>query len=959
MGDRYLYDSLSTAEGGINSLLSPQLLPRNTLAWSVNATIRGGYIQPRPPLFQQTITYPSDSVRSAVEGGYFQGAGYYRPDYGSQQLVAQISGRLFTFTPQSADTWLCAEITIPGDPNSSTATQAWMNQAEKWMIITDGSAKLPIFYDGATTRRSYGPSVVLATTKAIGTFPDPRVIGEIITVELTAPYTGPFNVPVLFNNEFYQPISSPSTSYQVILTNQTAVNGSVVPQGSQIVVRSGIIGNVVVGGSMPANYPTIIKLSSVAGLSRGMTVMITAGAATTTVNPVTSFAINSIHPVGYGDGYIALDPILPPGQPPGAASRLAYFGTITIATTTPSGAVAQLYISSTSPDVIIGNTTLLFSNPEIGSDVTVSIDAQYSGPDGQSVWIGSSQYLIRSGPEAPASASLNLINLSDTADAGGAIPAEDILSVPELPAGRMGAYGLGHQCMCLTDGISFLYGDTVGGPSGTQANNYRDAVLKTTENDFLDSRGSFKLPTSGETIQSMTFTAILDAAYGQGPLQIGTQSTIFTCAVPTNQADWAALENPIVTETLIGKGPLAQNSTILANSDTIFRAPDGIGSLVYARREFITNWGNTPISTEVYRALSPDNVALLSVASAVTFDNRFLHTNRPTSGPSGIYHKGTVALNFDPVSSLKSKAASCWESLWTGTNTLQYIFGTFNNVDRCLLFAYDEVSGAIQLWDQLKSETAQYKDNGETDIEWSFETACIFKPQERDKSMPIVRLWNGRMHVSNIVGDVNIKVFYRPDFWPCWIKWNEFDLCATVDTSNTNSRPGYLDPIGFGEPSGTDCESGNNRPMRSGRFFQIRVEVTGKCTIMGMDFAAVPEPTIHFPAPKCEAYDCQTLVCSNESDYAYNMNATPRPNPATMYGNSQRVYQLCNSDAVVVPVPYFSSPGWISYNSTGGVVFAPNIYYATTQAAADAQADAALAEFVVNQLARNYDCVRP
>ena len=938
MGDRYLYDALSTSEGGINSLLSPQLLDRNTLAWSVNATIRGGYIQPRPPLLQQTVTYPSDAVRAAVESGYFQGASYYRPDYGSQQIVAQFSGRLFTFTPDSTSSWTCAEITLAGDPNSATATQVWMNQAEKWLIITDGTEKLPLFWDGSTLRRSYGPSVVLATTKAIGTFPSPRVIGEIITVELTSAYTGPYNVPVLFNGEFYQPIpgggGGGGTEYSAILENLSDTPGSMIPSGSQIVSN--------------ANLGIMVSHSSYHTLpGSGATLFV-------------DIEVNVPVPPSVQTGSLFIG-----SQLFGRTSLDASSTQLTLRafTTSPppisDGSIVAASNTGAFPTVVVAVTGEDATVPAVNSSVTVPLSSAYTGAAGTLVWIADKQYRITGGSSPTPGTSLNLINLSDTSDAGGAIPAENILSVPELPAGRMGAYGLGHQCMCLTDGISFLYGDTVGGPSGTQANNYRDAVLKTTENDFLDSRGSFKLPTSGETIQSMTFTAILDAAYGQGPLQIGTQSTIFTCAVPTNAADWAALENPIVTETLIGKGPLAQNSTLLANSDTLFRTTEGIGSLVYARREFITNWGNTPISSEMYRALSRDTVSLLSVASAVTFDNRFLHTNRPITGPNGTYHQGTVALNFDPVSSLKSKSASVWESLWTGTNTLQYLFGTFNNSDRCLLFAYDQVSGANQLWEQLKSETSQYQDNGDTDIEWSFETACIFKPQNRDNTLPIVRLWNGRMHVSNVVGDVHIKVLYRPDFWPCWVTWREFDLCANVDTSNTNSRPGYLDPIGFGEPSGTDCESGNNRPMRSGRFFQIRVEVTGKCTIMGMDFAAVPEPTIHFPAPKCEAYDCQTLVCSNESDYAYNMNATPRPNPATMYGNSQRVYQLCNSDAVVVPVPYFSSPGWISYNSTGGVVFAPNIYYATTQAAADAQADAALAEFVVNQLARNYDCVRP
>lgn len=856
MPDRYLYDHVSTSEGGINSLLSPLLLPKNTLAWAINATIRGGYIQPRPPLLKQTITYPSSAVQTAVESGYFQGAGYYRPDFGSQQLVAQISGRIFTFTPQSADTWACVEITIAGDPNSATATQAWMNQAEKWLIITDGSSKLPLFWDGTALRRSYGPSVVLATVTTVD-LPGPNEIGTLVAATLTAPWTGPFNVPVLFNGEFYQTIQNSGTTveYTVKLTNIHAPAATNVSIGAQIILRNDVYGystatNVFYAISGPL-FPSGWAFIFTADLALGIQI---------------------------GDRIIAdsrLCEVVDIGPP--NASNHAAFNCNVISPLPSSGynygqnrLISRA--SATSPNVVIGTTTAIFAVPAVGSKVDVLINVPYTGMSGAIVWIGDDQYTIENVPPPPPSVILYLLNLTDAGAIAG-LP-KPILSVPELPAGRMGAYGLRHQTMCLTDGISFLYGDTVGGPSGTQANNYRDAVLKTTENDFLDSRGSFKLPTAGETIASMTFTAILDAAYGQGPLQIGTQSTIFTCAVPTNQADWAALENPIVTETLIGKGPQGQNSTLLANSDTLFRSTDGIGSLVYARREFITNWGNTPISSEVYRAIVQDNLALLNVGSAVSFDNRLLHTNKPTTTAFGICHQGALALNFDPVSSLKSKTESCWESLWTGTNTLQYITGTFSNTERCLLFAYDETLGAIQLWEQLRSQSSQYQDYGigPSPIQWSFETAAIFKPNERDKSLPIVRLNNGRIHVANVIGDVHIKVQYRPDFWPCWIDWHEFDICSNVDAGNANSRPGYYDPIGLGQPSSASCEEGNNRPFRSGRFFQVRVNVTGKCTVMGLDFSAVPEPTIEFPAPKCEAHPCSDIVCSLQDDYAYNLN---------------------------------------------------------------------------------------
>src|SRR5690349_10820212 len=105
---------------GINSDLPPILLPKDTLSWSTNATLRGGYPRPRPPRFLKTLTYPNDEVKTLFTStGFFQGAGYYRPDFGAAQLIVAISGRLFALT-EITDSWSVAEITVPGDPNLST-----------------------------------------------------------------------------------------------------------------------------------------------------------------------------------------------------------------------------------------------------------------------------------------------------------------------------------------------------------------------------------------------------------------------------------------------------------------------------------------------------------------------------------------------------------------------------------------------------------------------------------------------------------------------------------------------------------------------------------------------------------------------------------------------------------------------------------------------------------------------
>ncbi len=754
-----LYDSLSTFESGINSDPNPLLLPKNTLAWSRNASLRGGFIKQRPPYFNRQIIFPSEDVRVTIQLGNFQGAGYLRPDFGPQQLVAQINGRLFSFTLGTNNIFTAAEITVPGDPNDSTSPQVWMNQAEKWLIITDGSSKLPIFYDGISSRRSFGPSVKLGevASSVPANFPSPRVIGEIIQVTTLAPWTAGFNFPVIFNGAFYQPVASTTAAaeYEVVLTTVThAVGqaGTTIPTGSNLVVKAltaGQITNVGVIGSFTCrtNWEYFIDLSTpYVGSTGDVLSLVSTPVSSCVILPVANYqwtVTAIITPTRINVQRIFADSVL---------------ATIAVGQTISGQGANQ-------PEVILGTTVANFVLPAIGGTATVKINKLFPGPDGTLAWIGTAQFSVVAVPPPAVTTVVSLINISDTANAGAAVPTGnpggDIFSVPELPAGRMGAYGLGHQTMSLVDGISFIYGDAVGGPSGTPAYNYRDSVLKTTENSYLfgtfindfSGSGSFRIPNSGELITSMRFATVLDASYGQGPLQVGTPNSIFTCAVPPVRADWAKLENPILTETLIGRGPLAQNSTISVNSDVFFRTMDGVGSMVFGRREFLT-WGNVPLSSEVNRVLLQDDKALLGFGSATTFDNRYFIAAHPVASVHGTSHLETPTINFDPLSSIRGKAPSIWESDWDSINAFQYITGIFASTERCLVFALN--AGVIEIDEILPEITTEIADNGTTPITFELESASLFNKDVKPPEI-LISLRDAEIAVGNLQGLVTFS----------------------------------------------------------------------------------------------------------------------------------------------------------------------------------------------------------
>ena len=840
-------DFISSAQGGVNSGVNPLLLQKDQIAFGFNCSVRGGFLNPRPPVQKKTTIYTGPVQQAFVEGGFFQGGGFYRPDSGPQQIIAQISGRLFAFT-ETGPSFTVSEISVPGDTNDPTGRQAWMWQSEKWMIISDGSGKLPIFYDGITSRRSYGPSVVLAITVASGNFPSPRVIGEVLTVNLTGNYTGPFNIPVLFNGSFYQPTQS-LLGYGITLTNVSALSGATVPTGASVMVQTSYIGKtsiiaVVQNGVLAGQNSLSLSFNQPHGLSIGQQVSVPATGTNWTVAQI--FSPTQVL-VGSTQG--------------------------TVGQQIPSGTLIQL-TPAPSPSVLIGATIGSFVVPAVGASVNASIDTAYTGAPNAIVWIGTDEYTIAAFNSGLPASTIYLINLTDTANAGQAIPVgANILSVPELPAGRMGAYGLQQNWMSLTDGLSFIFSDISGSASGTPANNYRDAVLKTTQLTFR--AGNFSIPSSGETINAIWFTANLDQALGQGSLLIGTDSTIFNCIAPVDAASLSNITSPILTETLIGNGPLGQNSTNQINSDTFFRSNIGDGSLVLARREFVDNsWGNRSISNEIQRILDQDNKSLLSYGSASGFDNRFNSLCSPQSGAQGIYHRGMTSLNFDLLSSLRGIVPPAWEGLWTGINSLQIIKGRVSGVIRMFAFTTNLITRKLEFYEILHEADSNFQDNDTTPILWGFETPVLMNKDIKPLTV-LCQLNDGEVYVSKIEGTVQIEVQYRPDFYSCWTTWRKFSVCAS---SVTNPQSGYRMRIGLGTPDVKDCEAGNNRPLRIGNFFQFRVMIRGSCQWNGMKISSVSVDQPQFAPVECSLKPCQEIDCTPPDYYSLYSLQTTIPN---------------------------------------------------------------------------------
>lgn len=966
-------DFISRLSGGQNSGVSPLDLQKEQFAFGLNLSLRGGYAHTRPPVVKIPLNYQGNSVLQAVvENGYFQGGGYYRPDYGTESLIAQISGRLILFT-QGNSGWDVSDISVPGDLNDATIPQVWMWQSERWMIINDGSGALPIFFDGVLSRRSYGPSVELGVTAADFT---PPPIGDTVDITLSAPYAGPFNVPIILNGAFYEPISYKivSTNFNAILTNLSGTPGDVVskkvgPSATQILAIPSYAGVFAIENSLslgntytaPNTLTETFTLTAPYTGAIGAKVSITSSgfSQNTIVWKVTAASGNTITVINSSN----IGTQFPAPDNPEHNGWDYKPGTIVT------------FNGSSAPNVVVATLGDDFTIPAIGSTVPVLTVLNYTGSDNQVVYIlGAGQFTIKYTPPAPPSSIITVLNLTDTTNnpepqyPTDALAPQQLLSVPELPAGRMGAYGMGRNWFSLVDGISYEAGDIVGGASGTQAYNFRDSVLKTTENDFLAGGGTFRLPGAGDQITAMVFPPNLDASLGQGPLQIFTAVSCFSNNSPVDRTLWEQLTSPLQSVSLRDNGALAQNSTVLINSDTFFRSFVGYSSLVLARRDF-NEWGNRGISNEMQRPLLADNQSLLQFGSAMSFDNRFVSTAAPNLIGAGVFHVGLCTLNFDLISSVRGSIPPAWEGAWSGLNTMQLITGRVNGVQRAFSFTFDLNTNKIELWEQLSENAAKqaaiFEDNDDTQILSVIETAVLFNKDIKPLT-DLCELIDGEMYLSGVTGALNVKVFYRPDFYPCWVPWNEFNLNEDDNNSSGdgNKQPGYFMRLGLGQPdpksaddlnsvvSPDESEPANDRPLRVGYFHQFRIEITGNAVFRGMRVRANSSPTPQ-PAPVVELDNpIQLIDCQVPDDLQiYSLQGfipLPPPPDAPFLGRFRNL-QVTYPNVCTTGTPAFSGvlPSWISLDAAGNqFIGRAGVFAGITQASANAEAQASLNNFV-------------
>ena len=442
----------------------------------------------------------------------------------------------------------------------------------------------------------------------------------------------------------------------------------------------------------------------------------------------------------------------------------------------------------------------------------------------------------------------------------------------EIPAAGPMDYYMGRLWYAF--GRQYAGADIVGNQSsGSAVYNFRDSILKNTENPLSLAGDAFIVPTNAGNIRALKHSANLNTALGQGTLYVFTRKSIYGTDVPPTRTEWVNLKEPLQRVAQIDFGAVGDRSVVPVNGDLFYQSVDGIRSLALAIRYF-DQWGNVPISSPEERLLQFNDRALLRFSSGINFDNRLWQTAVPFQTEVGVAHQGIIPLDFDILSTLAQRPPPAWEGMYEGLYFLQLLAGDFGGRQRAFAFVVSKLTGNIDLWEMTTQDRfdSQVSGNGDR-VSWFLETpAYTWGDPFMLKKLDGLELWFDKM-----LGTVQFMVEYKVDQNPCWIQWHSWKQCVAKDCREDPevvSCPDYpIQPYCEGFRATVSlptppqiCETNNARPSTEGYQFQIRLTIKGWCRLRGLRIYALPK----MKAPY------QNMVCASHSFFE---GATPAPIP--------------------------------------------------------------------------------
>jgi hypothetical protein len=438
----------------------------------------------------------------------------------------------------------------------------------------------------------------------------------------------------------------------------------------------------------------------------------------------------------------------------------------------------------------------------------------------------------------------------------------------ELPAATAMEYYMGR--IWYAQGRQYTAGDIVQGSSGTAPYDFRDSILKVTENPLAIGGDGFVVPTQDGNIRALKAGGAIDAALGQGRLFVFTRKAVYALQVPVTRADWIAANSnnqPLQTVVQLINGSVNDRSIVAVNGDLYYQSLEpGIRSLMQSVRYF-NQPGNRQISANEQRILQFNDRSLMRGSTGMLFDNRMYQSALPKQAPQGIVHQALIPMDFIPISSFGLDREPVWEGMNEGVDILQLAVGDFGGRERAFAAVVSRDSSEIQLWEITNTSKTDKVDGEEGNRTLMIIEFPAMTWAGSIGELEMKKLVAAEFNVDRVFGTVNFFLQWRPDSAACWLDWAQWKICSPRNVNETTTET-VLNPISYPLPECLEgykanmvtpkppekCASIMGRPAYIGYQMQARLIVKG--------FVRIRAFILH--AEKFMRPLYQTITCTNE-----------------------------------------------------------------------------------------------
>lgn len=581
--------------------------------------------------------------------------------------------------------------------------------------------------------------------------------------------------------------------------------------------------------------------------------------------------------------------------------------------------------SEITPKSVATTTALDFVHPAVGDTVVIQVVDTDSIIAGGAIQIGGNQYYVSSIVSAIQLNAINIGNsgssaIGDTIPSGSSVYYIDVNSAKrdlaymcqagnhflvqdgsakciiydgatsvrssgqQVPVGTCMAFGNGR--LWLATGKKVLAGDLFGLSA--------ESHLYFTENTYLAEGGDFLMP---DNITAMAFIPRLDNTTSTGDLYVFTLDTTTTIqATIFDRTQWKDTQG-MMKILFPAIGCEGQRSISYANQDIILRSKDGWRTI---RNTIVDQQDNNqiPISIDANIVTDNDSESMLKFVSSILFNNRVLFSenpyyqvyeegfhnrrngfNTPTTKLIGLDYASIAFARIDMMAAFYGKKFDqpIWEGEHNGLQVNQFIKGKFSGVERCFAICSD-TDGENRLYEVTKDDGFDY-------FGQEVRIPCFIDLKTTDFGSDNARkkLYGSRLFFSNVRGNLDWELQYRPDDYPCWTSWATGKLCVKSRQCDTISgcmpstfSDGYYFPVKIGTPD-TTCNTFDGKDMNNAVHFQFRIKWTGHAKLHQAIFIAnaTPDAVGGSTCPSLidvgyqlvdDTSDCSSITCCSPTD---------------------------------------------------------------------------------------------